>query len=458
MPALLVFILAAFPVLFADYSDPDVIRVGEDYYLVSSSFQHVPGLPILHSRDLVNWTIVSHAAERLPSPDFDRAQHARPKRKIPPPVWSVRMVESEMKRTPDPMWLDATERPRWEYTPGLVLKGVLDVSERTGEDRYWKYVLAYYDGMIDANGVIRNYSLEEYNIDRINPGKPLFLIYEKTKNEKYRKAIETLRRQMREHPRTSEGGFWHKKRYPNQMWLDGLYMGAPFLAQYARTFDEPALFDDVIKQFVLMETHARDDKTGLLFHGWDESRKQKWSDPKTGRSPAFWGRAMGWYAMGLVETLDFIPLDHPRRGELIGILSRLAEAVTRVQDPKTGVWWQVVDQPNREGNYLEASVSTMLAFSLLKASRLGYIDKKYGAVGRRAYEGVLRQFIEVDKEGLTNIHRVCQVAGLGGDPERGERYRDGTFQYYVNEKIRSNDPKAVGPFIFASLEMERSTK
>jgi unsaturated rhamnogalacturonyl hydrolase len=371
--------------------------------------------------------------------------------------WSVRMADSVMARTPDAMMLDATEAPRWEYTPGLVLKALLDVQQRTGEQRYWTYAKSYYDGMIDAQGNIRGgYAKEDYNIDRINPGKPLFLLYEKTRDEKYRLAIERLRQQMREHPRTAAGGFWHKKRYPHQMWLDGLYMGAPFLAQYASVFGEPALHDDVVKQFVVMEQKARDEKTGLLYHGWDESRQQKWADPRTGRSPAFWGRAMGWYAMGLVETLDFLPPAHPGRAELVGILGRLAEAVTRVQDPKTGVWYQVVDQGGREGNYLEASVSSMLAFALLKGARLGYLDARYGEAGRRAYAGILKEFVEVDGSGQVHIHRVCQVAGLGGDPERGERYRDGTFQYYVTERIRSNDPKAVGPFIFASLEMEKA--
>jgi unsaturated rhamnogalacturonyl hydrolase len=369
------------------------------------------------------------------------------------PPWSVRTADSVMKRTPDPLLLDVSDTPRWEYTQGLVLKAVFEVGRRTGEERYWKYARAYYDGMIDAKGGIRTYSLEEYNIDRINPGKPLFLLYERTGEEKYRKAIETLRKQLREHPRTSEGGFWHKKRYPHQMWLDGLYMGAPFLAQYAQVFDEPKAFDDVVRQFVLMEKHARDEKTGLLHHGWDESRQQKWADPQTGRSRSFWGRAMGWYAMGLVEALDFLPVTHPGRRELVAILDRLAAAVTRVQDAKSGVWYQVLDQGGREGNYLEASVSSMLSFALLKGARLGYLDAKYGDVGRRAYEGILAEFVEVDEDGLVSIHRVCQVAGLGGDPER-ERYRDGTFEYYVKEKIRSNDPKAVGPFIFASLEME----
>ncbi|MGZ8869097.1 MAG: glycoside hydrolase family 88 protein, partial [Thermoanaerobaculia bacterium] len=370
--------------------------------------------------------------------------------------WSVRMAESVMKRNPDPLWIDTTSVPRWEYTQGLVLKSILETSQRTGDERLLRYVKKYYEGMIDANGNIGGlYKLEDYNIDRINPGKPLFFLESTTKDERYRKAIETLREQMRKHPRTRQGGFWHKKRYPSQMWLDGLYMGAPFLAQYAVRFDEPALLDDVVNQFVWMETNARDAKTGLLYHGWDESRQQKWADPLTGRSPAFWGRAMGWFAMGLVETLDFIPADHPRRGELAGILQRLAEAVVKVQDPKSGVWWQVVDQGGREGNYLESSVSSMLSFSLMRAARLGFIDKKFGQAGRRAYEGIIKEFIEVDDKGLVDIHRVCQVAGLGGDPEKGERYRSGTFEYYITEPIRSNDPKAVGPFIFASLEYER---
>lgn len=398
-------------------------------------------------------------AEELAKQVPQLAEHVRKKTALrQPPIanWSARMADSVMKRTPDALMVDARDnQPRWEYTPGLVHKAMFDVAQRTGDERYWNYALSYYDYFVNDDGTIKTYVKDDYNIDRINAGKPLFLLYEKTKNEKYRRAIELLRQQMREHPRTKEGGFWHKKRYPYQMWLDGLYMGAPFLAQYAKTFDEPALFNDVINQFVWMESHARDAKTGLLYHGWDESRQQKWADPETGLSPEFWGRAMGWYAMALVETLDFVPLEHPRRRELLGILQRLAAAIVTVQDQKTGVWWQVLDKGGRDGNYLEASVSVMFTFALLKGARLGYIDPAYRNAGKRAYDGVFRQFIEVDAGGLVNIHHVCEVAGLGGDPEKGERWRSGTFDYYVTEKIRSNDPKAVGPFIFASLEMER---
>src|SRR4029450_8790263 len=245
--------------------------------------------------------------------------------------FSVRMADAEIARHPDPTRLDSAE-PKWEYTHGLVLKAIQAVGERTGDERYARYLRSYSEQMIAPDGSIRTYEAADYNIDRINPGKPLFALLRKTGDERYRKAIERLRQQLREHPRTSEGGFWHKKRYPSQMWLDGLYMGAPFLAQYAKEMGEPAAFDDVVKQFVLMEKHARDEKTGLLYHGWDESRQQKWSDPATGHSPAFWGRADGWYAMALVDALDFLPADHPGRPVLIAILNRLAVAVVRVQD------------------------------------------------------------------------------------------------------------------------------
>lgn len=369
---------------------------------------------------------------------------------------SVRMADSVMARDPNPITIDAV-RPKWEYVQGLVLKGVFAVGEKTSEAKYYDYAKSYYDQMIDEKGEIKTYDLTEYNIDRVNPGKALFSLYAKTRDEKFKLAAQLLRRQMKEHPRTREGGFWHKKRYPFQMWLDGLYMGSPFLAQYAEVFDEPALFDDVVNQFVWMEKHARDPKSGLLYHGWDESRQQKWADPQTGLSKEFWGRAMGWYAMALVDVLDFIPEKHPRRGEIVAILDRLAAAVVKVQDPKTGVFWQVLDKGGVEGNYLESSASVMFAYAYLKGARRGYLDPKYQAVGRRIYDGVLKEFITEDAAGVVSIHRACRVAGLGGDPSNG-MFRDGTFAYYVREQVATNDTKAVGPFMLASLQYEAGTK
>lgn len=366
----------------------------------------------------------------------------------------VQMADSVIARDPSPLTLDSA-KPAWNYTQGLVLKGVLAVYDKTGDARYLDYVKAYYDYFINADGSIKTYDINEYSVDRINAGKVLFPLYAKTKDEKYRKALDLLRLQMKDHPRTREGGFWHKKRYPWQMWLDGLYMASPFLAQYAVTFNEPALIDDVINQFVWMESHARDPKTGLLYHGWDESREQKWADPKTGLSKEVWGRAMGWYAMALVDVLDFIPKSHPRRGEILGILDRLAKAVVKVQDPKTGVFWQVLDKPGLDGNYLESSVSVMFSYTLLKAARLGYLPPEYAGAGRSIYTGVVKEFITTDEKGVMSIQKGCAVAGLGGDPNSGT-WRSGTFDYYVKETVRSNDPKAVGPFILAGLELDAS--
>jgi unsaturated rhamnogalacturonyl hydrolase len=237
------------------------------------------------------------------------------------------------------------------------------------------------------------------------------------------------------------------------MWLDGLYMGAAFLAQYAVAFDEPSLFDDVALQFTLMEKHARDEKTGLLYHGWDESRMQKWADPVTGLSPHFWGRALGWFAMALADTLDYFPPDHPQRDHLIGILNRLMEAVVRYQDPAGGVWYQVVDKPEAEGNYTESSCSAMFVYTLLKSIRKGYISQSYADAAEKGYQGILKNFIEVSPDGQVHLNKGCTVAGLGGNP-----YRDGSYEYYISERVRTDDAKAVGPFILASLEYEMKSQ
>ncbi|MCF7972375.1 MAG: glycoside hydrolase family 88 protein [Phycisphaerae bacterium] len=364
--------------------------------------------------------------------------------------WSVKMTETIMQRNPDIWSVDFGTRPKWTYTYGLVFKGMWQVWEKTGDPDILAYVQTYYDAMINDQGEIQTYKMSDYNIDMINAGKVLFALYDTTRKEKYRIALATLREQMQAHPRTSEGGFWHKNRYPHQMWLDGLYMGSPFLAQYAVTYDEPALFDEVANQLLLVERHTRDDRTGLLYHAWDESREQRWSDPDTGQSPHFWGRAMGWYAMALVDCLDYLPRTHAKRGEIVAKMERFFGAVARFQDQDTGLWYQVVDQGSREGNYLEATCSCMFAYAMAKAARLGYVDQSFHEVAEKAYQGILRTLITVDSENLVTINQCCSVAGLGGDP-----YRDGSYDYYVNEPIRSNDAKALGPFILASLEFEK---
>jgi unsaturated rhamnogalacturonyl hydrolase len=277
----------------------------------------------------------------------------------------------------------------------------------------------------------------------------LLVLYKVTGQDKYRKAATLLREQLKSQPRTSAGGFWQKKIYPSQGPLDGLYMGQPFYAEYAATFHENADFDDIARQFILMEPHARDAKTGLRYHGWDESKKQHWADLQRGLSPDFWGRELGWYAMALVDTLDYFPQHHPERNSLLGILKRLAIAIDRYQDRKSGLWHQVLDKDSAKGNYLEASASCMFVYALARAVDEGYLPASYFKVAQKGYQGVTKQFIETEANGQVNVRGTVSVAGLGGNP-----YRDGSYRYYLSEKVVTNDPIGVGAFLLASTEME----
>jgi unsaturated rhamnogalacturonyl hydrolase len=293
--------------------------------------------------------------------------------------------------------------------------------------------------------------VDDYNIDQINAGKLLFGAFERTGDVCYRKALELLREQMRTQPRNHSNGFWHKQIYPYQMWLDGIFMAGPFLAEYACRFEEPATFEEVVHQIMLIEQRTRDEKTGLLYHAWDESKQQRWCDPITGRSQYFWGRGIGWYVMAIVDVLDFLPREQAHRQDLIAILVHTAAALVKVQDEATGLWYQILDLPDRDGNYLEASASAMFVYAFAKAVREGYLAQDYLLSARRGYHGLLQNLIKIDSQGLLTLEKVCGGAGLGGEP-----YRDGSFEYYVTEKIIPNDPKGVGPFILAALEMERA--
>ncbi len=362
---------------------------------------------------------------------------------------AVLMAESEIKRNPDPRYLDFRTTPKWEYSNGLVCLAMLKVWEHTQEDKFLNYVRFYTDSMIQVDGSIKTYKETDYNIDRINSGKLLFKLLDIDQKPKYAKAIEVLRQQLANQPKTSEGGFWHKKIYPNQMWLDGLYMGSPFLAEYAFRFNEPALFDQIALQFDLINKHHYDAQAGLYYHGWDESKEQKWAHPDTGVSPEFWGRAMGWLAMACVDVLDYFPEDHPGRAAIMQTVTNIASGIRAVQDPQRGTWYQILDKGDWEGNYLEASCSSMFTYFLAKAVQKGYLDKSYQQVAEKAYEGVLRDFVKTNEKGELDLTQICGVAGLGGHP-----YRDGTYEYYISEMIRPNDPKGIGPFIMASLLME----
>ena len=358
-----------------------------------------------------------------------------------------KMADSEIKLFPAAYMVDFIDSPKWNYTSGLISLAMMNLWKETGDEKYFNYAKGYADSLILEDGSIYKYNMENYNIDKLNSGKFLFGLYEKTGDERYMKAIEQLRDQLNGHPRTSEGGFWHKERYPWQMWLDGLYMGSPFYAQWAAYHDDSAAFADVVNQFKLVHKYTYDSTTSLNYHGWDESKKQKWANPETGKSPNFWGRAMGWYIMAIVDVLDFLPADHPERDDMIAILNDVALGIKNYQDSASGVWYQVLDKGNREGNYLEATASSMYVYGLLKAVRLNYIDSSYKEVAIKGYKGLLDNFIKENEDGTISLTKCCAVAGLGGNP-----YRDGSFEYYISEPVRDNDPKGVGPFIMASIE------
>ncbi|MDT0686983.1 glycoside hydrolase family 88/105 protein [Autumnicola psychrophila] len=368
--------------------------------------------------------------------------------------WSERMLQSEMYRFPEASKLDFREEPGWSYTNGLVLKAAKEVYQETNDERYYGYIYDYADTLITDEGDIRTYDLTDQNLDMLNSGNTLLFLYSKTKEERFLEALKLLRSQIETQPRTKKGGFWHKQRYTQQMWLDGLYMAHPFYAHYTQTFSEEVeaeqAYNDIVHQFDLVQEHMKDEETGLLYHGWDSSKQQKWADKKTGTSPNFWSRAMGWYGMAMVDVLDYLPQDHEGRDRIIEYLNQFAEAITKVQHKESGLWYQVLDQGDREGNYLEASGSSMFSYTLAKAAKKGYIAQKYMEVAEKAYEGVLNNLVTVEENGVVNLNQVCAVAGLGGDP-----YRDASYEYYINEEIRSNDPKGTGPFILASLQLDR---
>lgn len=364
-------------------------------------------------------------------------------------AWSQRIANSALSR------YDLAES-QWHYKHGLLFKGVYHLWQQLEQShlpngRYWDSLVGYGDTFVQPDGRIRTYTLAEYNIDQINPGKCLFPLFQATGRTAYYRAIELLRDQLRTHPRTHEGGLWHKQIYPYQMWLDGIYMASPFLAEYAVTFDEPATLNDVAFQITTLEKHTRDPHTGLLYHAWDESRQQPWADPVTGCSPHFWSRAMGWYLMALVDVLALFPAGHPAYEQFVAILQRLLTAVTPFQDPATGLWWQVTDQGHRPGNYLEASGTAMIIYTIAKGTRQGNLPAEWLPIADRAFEGLLTHLVTIDHEGRVDLHGICASAGLGGNP-----YRDGSFDYYVGEPVITNDLHGVGAFLLAAVEIENA--
>lgn len=363
--------------------------------------------------------------------------------------WSERMALSIMKRAPEAWQIDNHPEPKWDYKIGMILTAYEKLYKQTQNQNYFEYIKQYADALIDKNGNFQKFDSQEYSLDFINAGKILFNLYNTTKEKKYLTALQTLRNQFNSYPRTASGGFWHKKIYPNQMWLDGLYMGEPFYARYTSEYENGEKLNDVALQFELLHQHAFDSKTGLYFHAWDESKQMPWANKTTGTAPHIWSRALGWYGMALVDALDYFPENHPKRKELVQYLNELATAVTSYQDA-SGLWFQIPDLATRKGNYLEASGSAMLIYSLAKGGHKGYLPAKFEKVALKGFDGLIKNLTKVDANGEIHITQVCASAGLGGSP-----YRDGSFEYYMSEKIVEDNSHGLGAFLLAAIELDK---
>ena len=369
----------------------------------------------------------------------------------------VRTVQSELQRCPTAAELDGLQgRLKWNYTTGLELKAFLDCSYMDELLPVREYVRDWYEAIIDSTGAIGGgYKEANYSLDHICPGWTLLKLVKSYPEEKYFKAIEQLYRQLQAQPRNAEGGFWHKQIYPDQMWLDGLYMAMPFYAEYTRDYVADSLrsahYEDIVHQFSLAYERCYDPANGLLRHAWDASHRMFWCDPQTGQSAHAWGRALGWYTMALVEVIDI--LDQDSRFEdktLPSILSSVFASLLKVADPETGLWYQVLDCPGREGNYLEATCNAMFAYAMLKGVRLGVLDGVDEQLACQTYKQMVKTFVTIDETGLVVLNDCCAVAGLGG-----KQMRSGTYDYYINEQIVENDPKGMGPLIWAMHEYEQ---
>ena len=370
--------------------------------------------------------------------------------------YSVRMIESEMKRNPDGTYLDGRNGERkWNYTTGLELKSFLDAAKRYDLPEVVDYVRDWADTMATEKGEVYKYKKSNYNVDHICPARIYFDLHDMYGDEdkRYRRVTRMIREQIDDQPRTESGEFWHKQIYPHQVWLDGFYMALPFYAEYTKRYapkeQKDSLFADIVHQFTAGAKNTLDPATGLFRHAWDESKSMFWCDPETGLSEHAWGRANGWYAVALVEVLDYLPEKHPGRQELIAQLNYFLEVLPKWADKETGMWYQVLDCPEREGNYQEATCSIMFTYAFLKGLRMGYIDDSHKDYILGLYPKFIDRFIHENEDGTISMTDCCAVGGLGG-----KQMRKGDFEYYLSEPIIENDCKGVGPFIWASLEWE----
>ena len=427
-----------------------------DYYL-AAAWQGEPN-GIKDSASFKTW--LAQQIERLTMTPRVRIKAVNSQKQTKQPLnqtsalqWSIAMAQSELSRQAGQYywggWDHERARPTsFEYTTGLLIQSYMALQQVAPHPEFAQVIDKMSDSFVAEDGTIHSYDLSKYNIDSINSGNVLLRQFELNKVEKYQKAAALLRQQLETHPKTSNGAYWHKKIYPSQLWLDGVYMAMPFLAHYSALFEQGASWPQVVHEFQVAREQLRDPVTGLYFHAWDESKQMNWADPTTGRSAFFWSRGIGWLGMALVDVLDKIPAERTElRQPLVAMVNELAVALVKQQDPATGVWFQITDKPTATGNYLEASGSSMFVYFLAKAINNNYIPAEtYREATLKAYQGLLNEFVLVEADGTINLVNMVQVAGLGAG-------RDGSYRYYMSEPLYRNDSKGTAPFILAGIEV-----
>lgn len=354
------------------------------------------------------------------------------------PIWNIENIRQGKK-------------PAWNYIDGCMMTSLYTIYKQTGDKKYLDFIDSFVDYYVFEDGSIRGYDLETYNLDNLNEGRILFDLYKETGKEKYAKAMDLLYKQIVEQPRTEYGNFWHKKIYPNQVWLDGIYMSEVFYTRYVAEKGNGD-FSEIIKQFKGVFEHMYDKEKRLYYHGWDTSKQAFWADKQTGLSKNFWLRSIGWYTVGLIDVLSYLPENAvEEKGILGGIFKTTIEGLEAYIDPQTDMFWQVPNFVGREGNYAETSGSSMIAYAMMKGARLGYADKRFAQVGKRVFEGICKKYL-TETDGKLNLGGICLVAGLG--PETNRR-RDGSYEYYISEPVVENDAKGTGPFVMAYTEIKQ---
>lgn len=354
------------------------------------------------------------------------------------PIWNIENIRQGKK-------------PAWNYIDGCMMTSLYTIYKQTGDKKYLDFIDGFVDYYVFEDGSIRGYELETYNLDNLNEGRILFDLYKETGKEKYVKAMDLLYKQIVEQPRTEYGNFWHKKIYPNQVWLDGIYMSEVFYTRYVAEKGDGD-FSEIIKQFEGVFEHMYDKEKRLYYHGWDTSKQAFWADKETGLSKNFWLRSIGWYTVGLIDVLSYLPENAVEEKKILGdIFKTTIEGLEAYIDPETDMFWQVPNFVGREGNYAETSGSSMIAYAMMKGARLGYADKRFAEVGKRVFEGICNKYL-TETDGKLNLGGICLVAGLG--PETNKR-RDGSYEYYISEPVVENDAKGTGPFVMAYTEIKQ---